>query len=100
MSAALRNQLHRWLTRPCVTRRAGAVEALSPGDGRDVAVLVQGFIFDKAQLLAQGRSSVGVGAVVEQQAGECGVLLQSAKIGLRHDAAEQWRVAAQAIRVE
>ncbi len=55
---------------------------------------------DEAQTLAQRGARVGVGAVIEQQAGEGGVALQPAKISLRHDAAEQRSLPAEAVGVD
>src|SRR5580692_12325065 len=70
MAAPLLYQLHRRLADPGVAGVAGAVEALAPGERGDVAILVHGFVGDEAEALAQRCARVGVGAVIEQQAGE------------------------------
>src|ERR1700722_6849546 len=87
-AAAISDQLHRWLAHPGVAGGSRTVEALAPGQGRDVAVLVHGFVRDEPQPLPQRCSGVWVGAVIEQKAGEGAIPLQSAKVRLRDDAGE------------
>ena len=55
---------------------------------------------DKKQPLAQRRARVGIGAMIEQKAGELGVLLPAAQKSLRDNATEQGRVSAEAVGVD
>ena len=50
--------------------KALPVELLAPSQRSDIAILVHGLIRDKMQLLANGGAGVGIGAVIQQQAGE------------------------------
>ena len=67
MSAPFGNQPHRRLADPRVTVRARVVEALAPGQGRDVAIFVHGLVWDEAQPLTQRSPSIGISAVVQEQ---------------------------------
>ena len=75
-AAALRDELHCGLAHPGVPGVAGAVKARTPLQWRDVAIFVHRFVGDKAQLLADGRAGIGIGSVIQQEAGKSSILLQ------------------------
>ncbi len=66
-------------------------------DWRDVAVLVRGRVAREGQFFADRCARVGVGAAFEQQTGER--LVRPAGV-VRHHAAEERGVAAEAIRAD
>ena len=58
------------------------MELAAPLESGDVAVHVQGLVFDESQSLSQGGANRRVGAVVEEQAGESIVVSPSGYLRL------------------
>src|SRR5258708_1413953 len=95
MPPALRDQLHRQWVDPSLI-----VKASPPLQRSDVANFVQRFILRESKPLAQRGARVHVGAAIEEELRQLGILPRTGAPGLRDDATKEWGVAAEAVRVD